>query len=75
MKTVITTYITMYIRPTPLPPGVDWISIPMKAERMTSGFIPAKFAFTEPVVTAVVTTVQNVEKKPPKRTSMPRPRP
>src|SRR2546426_820082 len=34
MKTVMMMYMTMYIRPTPWPPGVDWISIPMKAERI-----------------------------------------
>ena len=64
---------TMYISPTPLPPGVAWISIPLNAESMTNGFTPDRDALTEPVVTAVVTTVQKTEKKPPKRTSIPGP--
>ena len=73
MKTVRTMNMTMYISPTPLPPGVAWISIPLNAESMTSGFTPDRDALTEPVVTAVVTTVQKTEKKPPKRTSIPGP--
>src|SRR5207245_5176842 len=68
MKTVRTMNMTMYITPTPLPPGVAWISIPLKAESMTSGFSPDRDAFTEPVVTAVVTTVQNTEMTPPNLT-------
>src|SRR2546428_11201053 len=59
MKTVMTMYITMYINHTPLPPGVDWISIPKTAESMTSGCIPTTLALTEPVITAVVTTGPN----------------
>ena len=73
MKTVIMMYITIYIRPTPFPPGVDWISIPMNAARMVSACIPPREELTEPVVTAVVTTVQNAEKNPPNLVSMPAP--
>src|SRR2546422_7726181 len=73
MKTVRTMNMTMYITPTPFPPGAAWISIPLKADSMTSGFSPDRDALREPVVTAVVTTVQNTEKKPPNRTSIPGP--
>ncbi len=73
MKTVMMMYITMYIRPTPFPPGVDWISIPMNAARMTRACSPPREELTEPVVTAVVTTVQKAEKKPPNRVSIPGP--
>src|SRR2546422_11381850 len=73
MKTVRTMNMTMYITPTPFPPGVAWISIPLNAESMTSGFTLDSDALTEPVVTAVVTTVQKTEKQPPQRTSIPGP--
>src|SRR5712691_5702961 len=73
MKTVRMMNMTMYINPTPFPPGVAWISIPLKVESMTRGFMLDRDALTEPVVTAVVTTVQKTEKKPPKRTSIPGP--
>ena len=73
MKTVITIYMTMCMRPTPPPPGVDWISIPRNAERITRGCIAASDELTEPVVTAVVTTVQKAEKKPPILVSIPGP--
>src|SRR5207244_13542870 len=71
MNTVRTMNMTMYITPTPFPPGVAWINIPLKAERMTSGFTADRDALSEPVVTAVVTTVQKVEKKPTNVTSIP----
>src|SRR5437660_12424408 len=61
MKTVRMMNMTMYITPTPFPPGVAWINIPLKADSMTNGFNPDKDALTEPEVTAVVTTVQNSE--------------
>src|SRR6266568_1616567 len=71
MNTVMITYMTMYIKPTPSPPGVDWMNIPMNAERITRGWLPSRLELTDPVVTAVVTTVQNVEKNPPNLTSIP----
>src|SRR5208337_906041 len=74
MKTVITMYMIIYINPTPFPPGVAWMSIPMKAERMTRGCMAERLALTEPVVTAVVTTVQNADMKPPILVSIPGPR-
>ena len=46
------------------------MSIPMKPPRMTSGCIPASAELTDPVVTAVVTTVQNADMKPPNLVSM-----
>jgi hypothetical protein len=57
MKTVIIMYITMYIIPTPFPPGIDWINMPKKAEVIAKGCIPDKAEFTDPVVATVVVTV------------------
>src|SRR5487761_1825934 len=73
MKTVMITYMIMYINPTPMPPGVAWISMPMNAAKMTSGFMAKSEEFTEPVVTAVVTTVHNTDMKPPILVSIPGP--
>ena len=37
IKTVIMMNITIYIRPTPLPPGIDWMNMPKKAESIVKG--------------------------------------
>ena len=46
----------------------------MKPEVMVSGCMAESEAFSEPVVMAVVTTVQKLEKNPPILTSMPGPK-
>src|SRR5947208_16869871 len=61
MKTVRTMNMTMYITPTPFPPGVAWISIPLNAESMTRGVKLDRDVAAEPLAAAVVRTVQHTE--------------
>jgi len=56
-----------------MPPGAPCINIPKKAERMTMGLKADSEALTDPVVNAVVVTVQNTDAALPNLTSIPCP--
>ena len=71
IKTARITYITMFIRPTPLPPNTQFNIMWSSGTRPPNGVRESCMLLTVPVVNEVVTVVKRADCSMPKRVSFP----